>query len=89
VRSYLPAVVDASRVTESPVAGTPAGTVVVRAADLRVRGKTVTAGEILKGTRGLWDKGMRCAGHAGLRMMVGYGHAWLGAATRGGVRPTW
>jgi transposase IS4-like protein len=44
VRSYLPAVVDASRVTESPVAGTPAGTVVVRAADLRVRGKTVTAG---------------------------------------------
>jgi Insertion element 4 transposase N-terminal len=44
VRSYLPAVVDASRVTESAVAGTPAGTVVVRAADLRVRGKTVTAG---------------------------------------------
>jgi len=44
VRSYRPAVVDASRVTESPVAGTPAGTVVVRAADLRVRGKTVTAG---------------------------------------------
>ena len=44
MRSYLPAVVDASRVTESPVAGTPAGTVVVRAADLRVRGKTVTAG---------------------------------------------
>ncbi len=43
--SYLPAVVDASRVTESPVAGTPAGTVVVRAADLRVRGKTVTAGD--------------------------------------------
>jgi hypothetical protein len=45
VCSYLPAVVDASRVTESPVAGTPAGTVVVRAADLRVRGKTVTAGD--------------------------------------------
>jgi Insertion element 4 transposase N-terminal len=45
VRSYLPAVVDASGVTESPVAGTPAGTVVVRAADLRVRGKTVTAGD--------------------------------------------
>jgi hypothetical protein len=45
VRSYLPAAVDASRVTEPPVAGTPAGTVVVRAADLRVRGKTVTAGD--------------------------------------------
>jgi Insertion element 4 transposase N-terminal len=45
VRSYLPAVVDASRMMESPVAGTPAGTVVVRAADLRVRGKTVTAGD--------------------------------------------
>ena len=41
----VPAVVDASRTPESPVAGTPAGTVVVRAADLRVRGGTVTAGE--------------------------------------------
>jgi Insertion element 4 transposase N-terminal len=44
VRSYLPAVVDASRVTGSPVAGTPAGTVVVRAAGLRVQGVTVTVG---------------------------------------------
>jgi hypothetical protein len=44
VRSYLPAVVDASRVTESPVARTPAGTVAVRAAGLRVHGLTVTAG---------------------------------------------
>ncbi len=44
MRSYLPAVVDASRVTGSPVAGTPAGTVVVRAAGLRVQGVTVTAG---------------------------------------------
>jgi hypothetical protein len=44
VRSYLPAVVDASRVTGSAVAGTPAGTVVVRAAGLRVQGVTVTAG---------------------------------------------
>ena len=44
--SYLPAVVDASRTAESPVAGTPAGTVVVRAAGLRVRGGgTVTAGD--------------------------------------------
>ena len=44
--SYLPAVVDASRTAESPVAGTPAGTVVVRAADLLVRGgETVTAGD--------------------------------------------
>ena len=43
--SYLPAVVDASRTAESPVTGTPAGTVVVRAADLRVSGGvTVTAG---------------------------------------------
>ena len=32
------------RVTGSPVAGTPAGTVVVRAAGLRVQGVTVTAG---------------------------------------------
>jgi hypothetical protein len=46
VLSYLPAVVDASRTAESPVAGTPAGTVVVRAADLLVRGReTVTAGD--------------------------------------------
>jgi hypothetical protein len=45
VLSYLPAVVDASRTAESPVAGTPAGTVVVRAADLQVSGGvTVTAG---------------------------------------------
>ena len=44
MRSYLPAVIDASPVTGSPVAGTPAGTVVVRAAGLRVQGVTVTAG---------------------------------------------
>ena len=42
--SYLPAVADASRMTEFPVAGTPAGTVVVRAAGLRVHGMTVVAG---------------------------------------------
>ena len=43
--SYLPDAVDASRTPGSPSAGTPAGTVVVRAADLLVRGgKTVTAG---------------------------------------------
>ena len=43
--SYLPDVADASRTSESPDAGTPAGTVVVRASDLRVRGGwTVTAG---------------------------------------------
>jgi Insertion element 4 transposase N-terminal len=42
--SYLPAVVDASRTAESQVTGTPAGTVVVRAADLQVSGGvTVTA----------------------------------------------
>jgi hypothetical protein len=46
VCSYLPAVVDASRVAEFPVTGTPAGTVVVRAAGLRVHGRTVvTAGD--------------------------------------------
>jgi hypothetical protein len=45
VLSYLPDVADASRTPGSPPAGTPAGTVVVRAADLLVRGgKTVTAG---------------------------------------------
>ena len=44
--SYLPDVVDASRVAVSPLAGTPAGTLAVRAADLRVRGGgTVTAGD--------------------------------------------
>ena len=43
--SYLPDVADASRTPGSPSAGTPAGTVVVRAVDLLVRGgKTVTAG---------------------------------------------
>ena len=43
--SYLLDVVDASRVAVSPLAGTPAGTLAVRAADLRVHGGgTVTAG---------------------------------------------
>ncbi len=42
----LPAAVDAIRPERSPVAGTPAGTVVVRAAGLRVHGGTVvTAGD--------------------------------------------
>jgi Insertion element 4 transposase N-terminal len=45
VCSYLPAIVDASRMAEFPVTGTPAGTVVVRAAGLRVHGRTVTAGD--------------------------------------------
>jgi len=43
VCSYLPAVVDASPVAEVSVTGTPAGTVVVRAAGLRVHGGTVIA----------------------------------------------
>ena len=41
--SYLPAFVDASRTSGSPDAGTPAATVVVRAAGLRFHGGTVTA----------------------------------------------
>ena len=41
--SYLPDVAGASRAAQSPVTGTPAGTVVVRAAGLRVHGRTVTA----------------------------------------------
>ena len=41
--SYLPAVVDASRMAEFPAAGTPAGTLVVRAAGLRVHGGTLIA----------------------------------------------
>jgi hypothetical protein len=45
VLSYLPGVVGASRAAESLVTGTPAGTVVVRAAGLRVHGRTVTAGD--------------------------------------------
>jgi Insertion element 4 transposase N-terminal len=46
VLSYLPAAVDASWTAESPDAGTPAGTIVVRAADLQLRGGgTVTAGD--------------------------------------------
>ena len=44
MRSYLPSAVPASRTGELPSAGTPAGTVVVRAVDLRVQGMTVTAG---------------------------------------------
>ena len=46
--SYLPAIADASRIAVScPDAGTPAGTVVVRAGDLRVhRGMVVPAGEL-------------------------------------------
>jgi hypothetical protein len=47
VLSYLPDVAVASRTAESPVTGTPAGAVVLRAADLLVRGSgTVTAGGI-------------------------------------------
>jgi hypothetical protein len=46
VLSYLPAVGDASRTAESPVTGTPAGTVVLRAAGLQVHGGgTVTAAD--------------------------------------------
>jgi hypothetical protein len=46
VLSYLPDVVDASRAAVSPLAGTPAGTLVVRAAGLRFHaGRTVTAGD--------------------------------------------
>src|SRR5229473_5359540 len=41
--STLPDVVDATRTAASADAGTPAGTVVLRAAGLRVRGGTVTA----------------------------------------------
>jgi len=45
VLSYMPDVADASRTSESPDAGTPAGTVVVRVSDLLVRGGwAVTAG---------------------------------------------
>ena len=43
MRSYLPSVCAASRMTEFAVAGTPARTVVVRAAGLRVFGETATA----------------------------------------------
>src|SRR5438034_8298074 len=43
VCSTLPDVVDATRTAVSADAGTPAGTVVLRAAGLRVRGGTVTA----------------------------------------------
>ena len=43
--SYLPDVADASRTSECPDAGTPAGTVVVRVCDLQFGGgSTVTAG---------------------------------------------
>src|SRR5260370_29298241 len=46
VLSYLPDVVGASRVAVSPLAGTPAGPLVVRADDLRFHGGgTVTAGD--------------------------------------------
>ena len=46
--SYLPDVADASRIAACQDAGTPAGTVVVRARDLGVRGgRTVTAGNAL------------------------------------------
>ena len=43
--SYLPDVADASRIAACQDAGTPAGTVVVRASGLRVRGGTVMAGD--------------------------------------------
>ncbi len=43
MQSCLPSVAGAIRPEKSPVAGTPPGTVVVRASDLRVHGRTVTA----------------------------------------------
>jgi len=43
VQSCLPSVAGAIRPEKSPVAGTPAGTIVVRVSDLRVHGETVTA----------------------------------------------
>ena len=44
--SYLPDVAGASRTSESQDAGTPAGTIVVRVCDLRVRGgRTAAAGD--------------------------------------------
>ena len=43
MRPYLPSVADANRMTEFPAAATPAGTIMVRAAGLRVQGMTVTA----------------------------------------------
>ena len=45
MQSCLPSAAAAIRSEESPGAGTPAGTIVVRAAGLRVRGMTVTAGD--------------------------------------------
>jgi hypothetical protein len=45
VRSCLRSAADAIRPAEFAVAGTPAGTMVVRAADVRIHGGTVTAGE--------------------------------------------
>jgi Insertion element 4 transposase N-terminal len=45
VRSYLPAVAVASRTAEFPVIGTPAGTVVIRAAGLQVRGGTIVTAD--------------------------------------------
>jgi len=45
VLSYRPDVADASRIAACQDAGTPAGTVVVRASGLRVRGGTVMAGD--------------------------------------------
>ena len=44
MQSCLPSVDAAIGPEESPGSGTPAGTVVVRSFDLRVRGETVTAG---------------------------------------------
>jgi hypothetical protein len=43
VHSLVPDVAGASRVAESPVAATPAGTIAVRAAGLRVRGGTAVS----------------------------------------------
>jgi len=48
VLSYPPDVAGASRIPESPDAGTPAGTIVVRVCDLLIRGeRTVTAGSVV------------------------------------------
>lgn len=44
MRSYLSSVAGTSRLTMFPVAGTPAGTVAIRAAGLRVHARTVTVG---------------------------------------------
>src|SRR2546430_13812665 len=85
VSSILPDVVDATRTAASADAGTPAGTVVLRAAGLRVRGGTVTAAGDAAPAAGELALFRPPAGAAPAGVARGGGRAWEATVARPGA----